>query len=137
MGTSPNVENLVEQIGKLTVLELAELAKALESKFGVTAVAPVAVQAVAHPSSDAAAAPAPSQSAAEEKTTFSVVLTAVGEKKLMVIKEFRAISGLGLKEAKEFIEGDMPRLIKENVTKEEANEIKAKLEAVGASVEIK
>ncbi len=132
MAESPNVQTIVEQIEKLTVLELAELVKELEEKFGVSA-APVAVAA-------AGAAPAPAEAqapAAEEKTSFTVLLTAIGDKKLQVIKEVRAIAGLGLKEAKAFVEGELPKPVKENVSKEEAEQIKAKLEAVGASVEIK
>ena len=124
------VEKIVEQIENLTVLELAELVKTLEEKFGVSAAAPVAVAAPAAAAGEAAAP-------AEEKTEFTVYLTGVGDKKLQVIKEVRAIAGLGLKEAKDFVEGDLPKPIKENIPKAEAEEIKAKLEAVGASVEIK
>ena len=125
------VEKIVEQIENLTVLELAELVKTLEEKFGVSAAAPVAVAAAPAAAAGEAAAPA------EEKTEFTVYLTGVGDKKLQVIKEVRAIAGLGLKEAKDFVEGDLPKPIKENIPKAEAEEIKAKLEAVGASVEIK
>ncbi|MCD6418134.1 50S ribosomal protein L7/L12 [bacterium] len=132
MDTSANVDKLVEQIEQLTVLELAELVKTLEDKFGVSAAAPVAVAAA--PVAGAAAAEAAPQ---EEKTDFSVLLTGIGDKKLQVIKEVRAIAGLGLKEAKDFVEGDLPKPVKENIPKEEAEEIKAKLEAVGASVDIK
>ncbi len=131
METSENVQTIVEQIEKLTVLELAELVKTLEDKFGVSAAAPVAVAAA--PAAGAAAEAAPQ----EEKTEFSVLLTGIGDKKLQVIKEVRAIAGLGLKEAKEFVEGDLPKPVKENIPKAEAEEIKAKLESVGASVEIK
>jgi len=131
MDTSSNVQNLVDQIGKLTVLELAEMVKALEEKFGVSAAAPVAVAA---PAGAAVAAPA---APVEEQTEFNVVLTSVGDKKLQVIKEVRGITNLGLKEAKDFVEGTLPKPVKENVPKAEANEIKAKLEAVGAVVEIK
>lgn len=132
METSGNVESLVEQIEKLTVLELAELVKTLEEKFGVSAAAPVAVAGV--PAAGGAEAETAEQ---EEKTEFSVMLTGIGEKKLQVIKEVRAIAQLGLKEAKEFVEGDLPKAVKENIPKAEAEEIKAKLEAVGASVEVK
>ena len=131
MELSQNVQNLVEQIEKLTVLELAELVKALEEKFGVSAAAPVAVAAAP------AAAGAEAAPKEEEKTEFTVYLTSVGDKKLQVIKEVRAITKLGLREAKAFVEGDLPKPIKENVSKQEAEEIKAKLEAVGAGVEIK
>jgi len=130
MELSQNVQNVVEQIEKLTVLELAELVKALEEKFGVSAAAPVAVAAA--PAAGAEAAPKE-----EEKTEFTVYLTSVGDKKLQVIKEVRAITKLGLREAKAFVEGELPKPIKENVSKQEAEEIKAKLEAVGAGVEIK
>lgn len=136
MELSPNVQNVVEAVGKLTVLELAELVKALEEKFGVSASMPVAVPSMTAvpgvaPGGAAAAAPA------EEKTSFSVFLTEVGDKKLQVIKEIRAVIDLGLKEAKDFVEGALPKAIKENIPKEEAEKIKAKLEAVGAKVEIK
>ncbi len=130
MDTSKNVDTLVEQIEKLTVLELAELVKTLEDKFGVSAAAPVAVSA-------APAAAAAETAPAEEKTEFSIFLTGIGDKKLQVIKEVRAIAGLGLKEAKDFVEGDLPKAVKENIPKTEAEEIKTKLEAVGATVNIK
>ncbi len=130
MDTITNVDTLVEQIEKLTVLELAELVKTLEDKFGVSAAAPVAVAA-------APAAAAAEAAPEEEKTEFSILLTGIGDKKLQVIKEVRAIAGLGLKEAKDFVEGDLPQAVKENIPKEEAEEIKAKLEAVGAVVNIK
>jgi len=130
MDTITNVDTLVEQIEKLTVLELAELVKTLEDKFGVSAAAPVAVTA-------APAAAAAEAAPEEEKTEFSILLTGIGDKKLQVIKEVRAIAGLGLKEAKDFVEGDLPQAVKENIPKEEAEEIKAKLEAVGAVVNIK
>ena len=132
MAANENVQSLVEQLEKLTVLELAELVKTLEEKFGVSAAAPVAM-AVA----PAAGAPVAAEAAAEEKTAFSILLTAVGDKKLQVIKEVRAVAGLGLKEAKDFVEGELPKPIKENIPKAEAEEIKSKLEVVGASVEIK
>ncbi len=122
-----NLEQLVEDLSGLTVLEAAQLSKMLEEKWGVSAAAPVAVAAVA------GAAPA---EAAEEKTEFDVVLAGVGEKKINVIKEVRAITGLGLKEAKELVES-APKPIKEAVSKEEAEKIKAQLEGVGATVEIK
>ncbi|MBE3574775.1 MAG: 50S ribosomal protein L7/L12 [Firmicutes bacterium] len=123
-------EELIEAIGNMTVLELSELVKALEEKFGVTAAAPVAVAA---PAAAVGAAPA---AAEEEKTEFSVVLTAAGDKKIQVIKVVREITGLGLKEAKDLVDG-APKPVKEGVNKEQAEEIKKKLEEAGASVEIK
>jgi len=121
-------EDVIEFISNMTVLELSELVKDLEEKFGVSAAAPVAV---------AAAGPAAAGgAAAEEKTEFDVVLTGAGDKKIQVIKEVRAITSLGLKEAKALVEGT-PAPIKEGVTKEEAEEIKAKIEGVGGSVELK
>ncbi len=117
----------VEDLSKLTVLEAAELSKMLEEKWGVSAAAPVAVAAVA---GGAAAAPA------EEKTDFTVVLAAAGDKKIEVIKEVRAITGLGLKEAKDLVEG-APKTVKEGVAKKDAEEMKKKLEAAGAKVELK
>lgn len=123
--TEAKLDKIVEELSKLNVMEAAELSKMLEDKWGVTAsAAPVAVMA-------SAAAPA-----AEEKTEFSVILAAFGDKKLDVIKEVRAITGLGLKEAKELVEG-APKPIKEGVNKSEAEEIKKKLEATGAKVELK
>jgi large subunit ribosomal protein L7/L12 len=113
----------------MSVLELSELIKELEEKFGVSAAAPVAVAAVG-PAGDAGGA------AAEEKTEFDVILAGAGDQKIKVIKEVRAITSLGLKEAKELVEG-APQPVKEAVTKEEAEEIKAKIEGVGGSVEIK
>ncbi len=124
-----NLEQLVEDLSGLTVLEAAELAKMLEEKWGVSAAAPVAVAAVA--GGGAAAA-----EEAEEKTEFDVILAGIGDKKINVIKEVRAITGLGLKEAKELVEG-APKPVKEGVSKEEAEKIKAQLEAAGATVEIK
>ena len=125
------IEKLVDDLSSLTVLEAAELAKLLEDKWGVSAAAPVAIAASAGP---AAAAPA---EAAEEQTEFTVVLTAAGEKKINVIKEVRGVrSDLGLKEAKDLVEG-APQTVKENVSKQEAEDIKSKLEAAGASVQIK
>jgi len=123
-----SVEKIVEMIEGLTALELAALAKALTEKFGVTPMAAVPMGAVAA----AAAAPEPE----EEKTAFDVVLAAIGDKKLQVIKVVRAITGLGLKEAKDLVEG-APKPVKEGATKEEAQDIKAKLEEVGATVEVK
>ncbi|SFP18276.1 LSU ribosomal protein L12P [Cohaesibacter marisflavi] len=122
-----DLEKLVEELSTLTVMEAAELSTMLEDKWGVSAAAPVAVAAVA----GGAAA-----EAAEEKTEFDVVLTAAGDKKINVIKEVRGITGLGLKEAKELVEG-APKPVKEGVDKAEAEELKAKLEAAGASVELK
>ena len=122
-------EDVIEFISNMSVLELSELIKELEEKFGVSAAAPVAM-AVAGPAGDAGAA------AAEEKTEFDVILAGAGDQKIKVIKEVRAITSLGLKEAKELVEG-APQPVKEGVTKEEAEEIKAKIEGVGGSVEIK
>ena len=123
-----NLEKIVEDLSSLTVLEAAELAKLLEEKWGVSAAAAVAV--AAGPAAGAAAAPV------EEKTEFTVVLAAAGDKKIEVIKEVRAVTGLGLKEAKDLVEG-APKPVKEGVTKEEAEKIKATLEKVGAKVELK
>ena len=125
-----NLEKIVEDLSALTVLEAAELAKLLEEKWGVSAAAAVAVAAA--PGGGAAAATAP----VEEKTEFTVVLSAIGEKKIEVIKEVRAITSLGLKEAKDLVEG-APKPVKEGVGKEEAEKIKAALEKVGAKVELK
>ena len=122
-----DLEKIAEDLSALTVLEAAELSKMLEEKWGVSAAAPVAV---------AAAAGGDAGGAAEEKTDFSVVLASVGDKKINVIKEVRAITGLGLKEAKEMVEG-APKEIKADVPKAEADEIKEKLEDVGAKVELK
>ncbi len=122
-------EDVIEFISNMTVLELSELIKELEEKFGVSAAAPVAVAAVAG-GGDAGAA------AAEEKTEFDAVLTSAGDQKIKVIKEVRGITSLGLKEAKELVES-APQAVKEGVTKEEAEEIKKKIEEVGGSVEIK
>jgi large subunit ribosomal protein L7/L12 len=124
-----NLEKIVEELSSLTVLEAAELAKLLEAKWGVSAAAAVAV-AAAPAAGAAAAAPV------EEKTEFTVVLAAVGDKKIEVIKEVRAITALGLKEAKDLVEG-APKPVKESVSKEEAEKIKAALEKVGAKVELK
>jgi len=125
-----NLQQLVDDLSTLTVLEAAELSKLLEEKWGVSAAAPVAVAAVG----GAAAAPA---EAAEEQTEFTVVLTAGGDKKINVIKEVRGVRpDLGLKEAKDLVEG-APQNVKENVSKQEAEEVKKKLEEAGASVTIK
>jgi large subunit ribosomal protein L7/L12 len=121
-----DLQKIVDDLSSLTVLEAAELAKLLEEKWGVSAAAAVAV------AGPAAAAAAP----AEEKTEFSVVLAAAGEKKIEVIKEVRAITGLGLKEAKDLVEG-APKPVKDGVTKDEAEKIKAQLEKAGAKVELK
>jgi large subunit ribosomal protein L7/L12 len=123
-----DLQKIVDDLSGLTVLEAAELAKLLEEKWGVSAAAAVAVAA-----GPAAAAAAP---AAEEQTEFTVVLTAAGEKKIEVIKEVRAITGLGLKEAKDLVEG-APKPVKEAVNKDEAAKIKAQLEKAGAKVELK
>ena len=122
-------DQLIEAIKSMTVLELSEMVKALEEEFGVSAAAPVAVAAAG----PAAGAPA---EAAEEKTQFDVMLTAFGDQKIQVIKVVRALTGLGLKEAKDVVEG-VPSAIKEGVTKDEAEEAKKQLEDAGASVEIK
>ena len=124
-----NLEKIVEELSSLTVLEAADLAKLLEAKWGVSAAAAVAV-AAAPAGGAAAAAPV------EEQTEFTVILAAVGDKKIEVIKEVRAITALGLKEAKDLVEG-APKPVKEGVTKEEAEKIKAALEKVGAKVELK
>jgi large subunit ribosomal protein L7/L12 len=123
-----NLEKIVEELSSLTVLEAAELAKLLEEKWGVSAAAAVAVAAA--PAAGAAAA------AVEEKTEFTVVLASAGDKKIEVIKEVRAITGLGLKEAKDLVEG-APKTVKEGATKEDADKIKAQLEKAGAKVELK
>jgi large subunit ribosomal protein L7/L12 len=123
-----DLAKIVEDLSKLTVLEAAELSKLLEEKWGVSAAAPVAVAAAG-----GAAAPA---AAAEEKTEFDVILASFGDNKINVIKEVRAITGLGLGEAKALVEG-APKAIKEGASKAEADDIKAKLEAAGAKVELK
>jgi large subunit ribosomal protein L7/L12 len=123
-----NLEKIVDDLSGLTVLEAAELAKLLEAKWGVSAAAAVSV--AAGPAAAPAAAPA------EEKTEFTVVLASVGDKKIEVIKEVRAVTGLGLKEAKDLVES-APKPVKEGATKEEAEKIKATLEKVGAKVELK
>lgn len=128
---SEKVTALVEEIKKLTVLELSELVHALEDEFGVSAAAPAAVAVAAPAAAAATAAPA-----AEEKTEFDVVMTDFGAEKIKVIKEVRAITGLGLAEAKALVEG-VPAKIKEGVNKEEAEKIKKQLEEAGAKVELK
>jgi large subunit ribosomal protein L7/L12 len=121
-----DLQKIVDDLSTLTVLEAAELAKLLEEKWGVSAAAAVAV----------AAGPAAAAPAAEEKTEFTVVLAAAGDKKIEVIKEVRAITGLGLKEAKDLVEG-APKPVKEGVNKDDAAKLKAQLEKVGAKVELK
>jgi large subunit ribosomal protein L7/L12 len=123
-------DQLIEAIKGMTVLELSEMVKALEEEFGVSAAAPMAVAAA--PAAGAAAEAAP----AEEKTQFDVVLTSFGDQKIQVIKVVRALTGLGLKEAKDVVEG-VPSSIKEGVTKDEAEDAKKQLEEAGASVELK
>ena len=125
-----DLAKLVDDLSSLTVLEAAELSKLLEEKWGVSAAAPVAVAAVG------GGAAAPAAEAAAEKTEFSVVLASAGEKKINVIKEVRAITGLGLKEAKDLVEG-APKPVKEGVNKDEAAKIKKQLEDAGATVEVK
>lgn len=122
-------EDVIEYIANMSVLELSELVKELEDKFGVSAAAPVAVAA-------AGGAGAPAEEAAAEQTEFDVVLTGVGDKKIQVIKVVRAITGLGLKEAKALVDG-VPGAVKEGVSKEEAEDIQKQLEEAGAAVEIK
>ena len=122
-----NVETILESIEKLTLLEAAELVKAMEEKFGVSAAAPVAV---------AAAPAAAGEAAAEEASEVNVILASAGANKIAVLKEVRAITGLGLKEAKDVVDG-APKVIKEAASKEEADDIKAKLEAEGAKVTLK
>ena len=121
-----DLSKIVDDLSSLTVLEAAELSKMLEEKWGVSAAAPVA----------AAAAAGPAAAAAEEKTEFTVMLTAAGDKKIEVIKEVRAITGLGRKEAKDLVEA-APKAVKEGVPKADAEKLKAKLEAEGAKVELK
>ena len=122
-----NLEKIAEELSALTVLEAADLSKMLEEKWGVSAAAPMAVAPMPG---------APAAEAAEEKTEFDVILTAYGEKKINVIKEVRAMTGLGLKEAKDLVES-APKAVKEGIRKEEAEEAKKKLEEVGATVEVK
>lgn len=123
-----NKDQILEAIENMTVLELSELVKAMEDKFGVSAAAPVAVAAVG--------GAAPAAAGGEEKTEFTVVLASAGDKKINVIKAVREATGLGLKEAKELVDG-APKPVKENVAKAEADELKAKLEEAGATVELK
>ena len=125
-----DLEKIAEELSNLTVLEASELSKILEEKWGVSAAAPVAVAAAAWPRGEGGG------DAAEEKDSFTIVLTDVGDKKINVIKEVRTATGLGLKEAKDIVES-APKDIKEDVPKDEANEIKEKLEAAGAKVELK
>lgn len=127
MPTKLSTDELLEAIGSLTLIEAAELKKAMEDKFGVTAAAPMAMMAM--PGAGAAAA-------VEEKTEFDAILTSVGDKKIEVLKAVRELTGLGLKEAKDLVDS-APKPLKEKVKKEEAEALKAKLEAVGAKVEIK
>ena len=122
-----SIESILESIEKLTLIEAAELVKAMEEKFGVSAAAPVAVAAVAA---------APAEAAAEEASEVNVILASAGANKIAVLKEVRAITGLGLKEAKDLVDG-APKAIKEGVKKEDAEAIKKQLEAVGATIEIK
>ena len=124
-----DTDKVVEQLGGMTVLELVELKNKLEEEWGVTAAAPVAVAAAAAPA-------AAGDGAAEEKSEFDVVLTGAGDKKIQVIKVVRAITGLGLKEAKDLVDG-APNPVKEGVAREEADSIKAQLEEAGATVEVK
>jgi large subunit ribosomal protein L7/L12 len=126
MATKISVDDLLDQIGSLTLLEAADLKKKMEDKFGVTAAAPMSF----------AAAPAAGAAAVEEKTEFDVILTAVGEKKIEVLKVVREVTGLGLKEAKDLVDS-APKPVKEKIKKEEADQMKTKLEAAGAKVEIK
>ena len=126
-----DLEKIVDDLSKLTVLEVAELAKRLEEKWGVSAAAPVAMAAMPGGAGAAAAA-----EPVEEKTEFDVILTAAGAQKINVIKEVRAITSLGLKEAKDLVEG-APKPVKEAVSKDEAAKLKAQLEGAGATVEIK
>ena len=126
-----NIEKIVDELSNLTVMEAAELSKALEEKWGVSAAAAVAVAAPGAAASDAGGG-----DAAAEKTEFDVILTAVGDKKINVIKEVRTITGLGLKEAKDLVEA-APKPVKEGASKDEVDEIKKKLEEAGASVEVK
>ena len=126
------VDTVFDQLGSMTVLELVELKKKIEDEWGITAAAPVAVAA---PGAVAAGAPGDGAAAAEEKTEFDVVLTGVGDKKIQVIKVVRAVTGLGLKEAKDLVDS-APKPVKEGAPKDEADSIKAQLEEAGASVEL-
>lgn len=129
MSDNKKIEEMLSTVEQMSVLELSNLVKALEEKFGVTAQAPVAVAVAGAPAAGGAAP-------AEEKTTFTVVLASSGANKIQVIKEIRTITNLGLKEAKDLVEG-APKTVKEGVSKEEAEDIKKKLEAQGAKVELK
>jgi large subunit ribosomal protein L7/L12 len=124
-----DLNTIADQLSSLTVMEAAELAKLLEEKWGVSAAAPVAVAAVG-------AAPGAAAAPAEEKTEFDVILVTAGDKKIQVIKEVRAITGLGLKEAKDLVEG-APKPVKEGVSKDEAAKLKAQIESAGGQVEVK
>ena len=126
MATKLSVDDLLEQIGNLTLIEAAELKKAMEEKFGVTAAAPMGMAMMA----------APAAAAVEEKTEFDVILTSVGDKKIEVLKVVREVTGLGLKEAKDLVDS-APKAVKEKIKKEDADAMKTKLEAAGAKVEIK
>ena len=131
MATKLSKDEIIEAISGLTLLETAELVKALEEKFGVSAAAPMAMAAMPMAGAGAGAA-----AAAEEQTEFDAILKSFGEKKIQVIKVVRELTGLGLKEAKDLVEG-APKAVKEKVSKQEAEQIKTKLEAEGAAVEIK
>lgn len=131
MAEKVTVEKLVDEIGVLSALDLSKLVKALEEKFGVSAAAPVMAMAPAAGTAGAGAAPV-----AEEQTEFDVILTAVGDKKIQVIKVVRELTGLGLKEAKDLVDG-APKPVKEKVSKQEAEAMKAKLAEVGATVQVK
>ncbi len=128
----PTIEEIAEQLDKLTLLEASQLSKMLQEKWGVSAAAPVAVAAMPGAGGGAAAGAA----AAEEKTEFDVILSATGDKKIQVIKVVRELTGLGLKEAKDLVDG-APKAVKEKVTKAEADDIKKKLEEQGAAVQVK
>ncbi len=130
MATKLDKNDIVDAIGNLTVLELAELVKTLEEKFGVSAAAPMAMAA------PMAGGAAPGAAAVEEQTEFDAILKSIGDKKIQVIKVVRELTGLGLKEAKDLVDG-APKPVKEKVSKQEAEQIKAKLEGEGATVEIK
>ncbi len=130
MATKTDTDKLVEQLGGMTVLDLVELKNKLEEEWGVTAAAPVAVAAAGPAAGGDGAA------AAEEKTAFDVVLTGAGDKKIQVIKVVRAVTGLGLKEAKDLVDG-APNPVKEGVAQDEADQVKAQLEEAGATVELK
>jgi len=131
VATKTDTDKLVEQLGGMTVLELVDLKNKLEEEWGVTAAAPVAVAAAGGPGAGGDGA-----AAAEEKTAFDVVLTGAGDKKIQVIKVVRAVTGLGLKEAKDLVDG-APNPVKEGVAQDEADQVKAQLEEAGASVELK